>query len=95
MHVETNTLRIFMLSRGQGVPEHTRNVYEQIKRLFLNAKSKGILIRLLETRIGLEGETRLCAEFRDCLDVETLLKQIRPLATEVDLLNIDTKKCNQ
>ena len=48
MPVESSTVIIFMLSCCQGVPKLTRNVYEQIKNVFLNAKNQGILIRLLE-----------------------------------------------
>ena len=92
--VETNTVRIYALSRGRGVPEHTRKVYQRIKSLLQAANKKGALVQLQETRIGLEGETRICAEFRNRQDIENILKLIRPLTEGVDLLNIDTKKCN-
>ena len=44
-------------------------------------------------RIGLEGESRLCAEFRNASDAQTALAEIRRIAADVDLLNVAEAPC--
>src|SRR5512147_401564 len=56
---------VYALSRGKGVPEPTRAALRRASNLLEDLRGQGRVLRLEETRIGLEGETRVCAEFAD------------------------------
>lgn len=80
-----------MLSRGKGVPSQTREAYERIRRLL--EERRETLTGLQVQRIGLEGETRLCAGFRSDAEAQAALDQIRSIASGVELLDIATSPC--
>ena len=51
------------------------------------------MTRLVEHRIGLEGETRLCAEFSDEHAADKFFDQLHRLSHDVDLVNIKKEAC--
>ena len=83
------TITISMLSRGKGVPPETRAAYKRIRALL---ESRGVS-DLQTQRIGIEGETRLCAGFHDARDAEAALDEIRKIAGDVELLEVTTSAC--
>lgn len=84
---------LYALSRGKGVPETTRGAFRQAHVLLEGAKQRGEVIRLKETRIGLEGETRLCVEAKDVASARTLLRELRAMAEKVELFNVVVEPC--
>jgi hypothetical protein len=78
-----------MLSRGKGVPPETRAAYKRIRALL---ESRGVS-DLQTQRIGIEGETRLCAGFHDARDAKAALDEIRKIAGDVELLEVTTSAC--
>src|SRR4029450_11259547 len=56
---------VYALSRGQGVPAPTRSAWQTVWTMLEDARREGKVARLQQTRLGLEGEVRLCAEFGD------------------------------
>lgn len=82
-----------MLSRGKGVPAQARDAYKQIRYVLERQQADGNVTALQSSRIGLEGETRLCAEFRNREDAQAALAEIRKLAAGVDLLNFAEEPC--
>lgn len=86
---------VFALSRGAGVPEATRGALERVRALFEVARSEGRVLRIEETRIGLEGETRLCAVPRDVQAAESLLAQARRTAEGVPLFDVVAEPCSR
>ena len=54
---------------------------------------QGEVTRLVEHRIGLEGETRLCAEFSDEHAADKFFDQLHSLTHGVDLVNIKKEVC--
>lgn len=87
------SITVEMLSRGKGVPDETRAVFKQIHALLEQHQARDNVTTMQTKRMGLEGETRLCAQFRDRDEAEAALAEIRKYATGVDLLNISTDPC--
>ncbi|MFA6985671.1 MAG: hypothetical protein WC213_05655 [Arenimonas sp.] len=92
---EPVSIAIYMLSRGRGVPERTRAVYNEIQALLKEQQGTSVVTDVTVKRIGLEGETRLCAEFRDRTEARDTLERIRKLSAGVELLNVVEEPCTQ
>ena len=90
---EPVTIVIHALSRGKGVPTQTRDTYKQIHALLEQRRSDAAITRLESSRMGLEGETRLCVEFSDRDHAAAMLAEIGKLAAGTDLLNIVEGPC--
>ncbi len=84
---------VYVLSRGKGVPEEARAVLERAEAALEAARRESSGVRLTRSRIGLEGETRLCAEFDDPAVARRLLEQVRRDAEGVDLVNVVVEPC--
>lgn len=82
-----------MLSRGKGVPDTARAAYKDIRDLLEGQRTTYAVTDLRTQRIGLEGETRLCAEFRSAKDAQAALDAIRKRAEGVDLLDVSEAPC--
>jgi hypothetical protein len=86
-------IAIYALSRGKGVPEPTRAALGKVRKLLDDAKRRGEVLKVTETRIGLEGEKRLCLEAKDVAAARTLLVELRVIAEGVELFNIVVEPC--
>ena len=89
----TAEFAVYALSRGKGVPDPTRGALRKARTLIEGAKQRGEVIRLKETRIGLEGETRLCAEAKDVATARALLRELRAIAENIELFNVVVEPC--
>ncbi len=90
---EPTTVTITTLSKGRGVPAPTRDAYKQIRGLLEEQKSQSAVTNIETQRIGIEGEMRMCAEFRDRAQAEYTLEQIRKISADVELLNVVEGPC--
>ena len=86
-------ITIDALSRGKGVPAETREAFRQIRALLERQQATAAVTAMQYQRIGLEGESRLCVEFRNASDAQAALAEIRKIATDVDLLNVVEAPC--
>ena len=86
-------LTINALSRGKGVPAETRDAFAQIRTLLEQQQANASVAEVQVQRIGLEGESRLCVEFRSRSDAQATLARIRTLSTGVDLLEVVETHC--
>jgi hypothetical protein len=59
-----------------------------------DARREGKVTRLQQTRIGLEGEVRLCAEFSEAERAREQLARVRAIGRGVPLLNIVEEACS-
>jgi hypothetical protein len=82
------------LSRGSGVPEAARDALARVRALFETARGDGRVLRIVETRIGLEGETRLCAVTRDAAAAQSLLEEAQGAARGAELFNVVAEPCS-
>lgn len=89
----TSSFSVYALSKGQGVPERARQVFQQVRALLEDAQRQGKVVQLKQARIGLEGETRLCAEFSSPTVAQELFEQIRKLGEGIELLNVVVEPC--
>jgi hypothetical protein len=87
-------IAVYVLSRGAGVPEATREAARRIRSLIETARSEGRAIRVEEKPIGLEGETRLCADARDAAAKRELLDAVRDAAAQAELLDVVEEPCS-
>lgn len=88
-----SSFSVYALSRGRGVPGEARQVLQESRRLLNQAQKKGEVKRIVDRRIGLEGETRLCVEFSDEQAAKRLFGQIQHLSDGVDLVNLKKEPC--
>lgn len=91
---EPHGFAIYALSRGKGVPEGARAALAQARSALEDLQARGADITLTQERIGLEGETRLCASFAEASLAEEALERIRGLVSGVDLVNLVEEPCD-
>lgn len=89
-----NSFAIYALSRGKGIPEAAREVLRKAREWLDEAKQTGSVVGITQTRIGLEGETCLCAEFTDVESMQAMLKRIRAFTKGVELINLVVEPCD-
>ncbi|HEY7496358.1 MAG TPA: hypothetical protein VIH59_35315 [Candidatus Tectomicrobia bacterium] len=75
------------------MPERTQQAFQEIQALLKDAQQQGKIVRLQQTRIGLEGETRLCVECSSSAVAQELFEKSRELSKGVDLLNVVMETC--
>lgn len=86
-------IAVLTLSRGRGVPAHTREAYAQIRALVEEEMRSGMAITASEQIIGLEGERRYCILLPDSAAREKLYRRLQALAANVELLRITVDGC--
>ena len=87
------TVAVYALSRGKGVPPATREAFGKARELLEQLAREKRAVRVETSRIGLEGETRVCAEFEDARTARETIERLRGLARDVELLNVVEEPC--
>ena len=87
-------IEVLALSRGAGVPEATRQVFETIVARVEAARAEDRVIQIKQSIFGLEGETRLCVVFRDEEALDSLGPELRNLAAGIELLQFRENGCS-
>lgn len=93
--LEGRSFSLYVLSRGKGVPDETWRVLQEMRKMFVSLQADGVVIRIHEERIGLEGERRLCAEFIDETAARKAWSSAKKMAAGVELLNLRAEPCPQ
>jgi hypothetical protein len=88
-----SSFSVYALSRGKGVPAKARQVLDHARQVLKQGQEKGEVKRLIDRRIGLEGETRLCAEFAEEQVANKFFEQILSRSLGVDLVNLKKEMC--
>ena len=81
------------LSRGKGVPPETREALKRLRALLEERKATAAVTDLQVQRIGIEGESRLCIEFRNAAAAESVLAEMHRISAGSDLLDIAETPC--
>ncbi len=84
---------VYALSRGKGVPEQARLVLDQARQVLKVGQDQGKVKRLVDRRIGLEGETQLCAEFSDAQAADRFFNELHHFSRGVDLVDMKKESC--
>jgi hypothetical protein len=90
-----NSFALYALSRGTGVPEPARQAMQRVRSLLEEAQQRGDVRHLVQTRIGLEGETRLCATFATSDAARAAWAQARRFVEGIDLVNLIIEPCDK
>ena len=86
---------VFALSRGKGVPPAARDALAKVAEMAEAEKGRGVKVETRRTRIGLEGETRLCVEYQSAADARRGLDEAEKLVKDVDLVNLVPGPCGE
>lgn len=84
---------VYTLSRAKGVPPAAREALGKVRDLVEADRKRGVAVKMETTRLGLEGETRLCAEYEDAGEAAKALERARRLARGVELMNVVVEPC--
>lgn len=76
------------LSIGKGVPDTARDVLGKSRKMIEEKKAEGCMVSFSEAQFGLEGETRLHAEFADPEIGREMYAKIRNLTKGVELISV-------
>lgn len=88
-------LAVYALSRGKGVPEEAQRSLAAAREMFEKLRHEQKVVRVVETRIGLEGENRLCAEFVDRKAARDARDRLTALTRGVALISIVEEPCDK
>jgi hypothetical protein len=94
---ETHVISSFAveaLSRGKGVPPAAREALRQVREMVEADQNRGISVSIKTTRIGLEGETRLCIEYKNPDDGARGYERAKAIVKGVDLVNLVAGPCS-
>ncbi|MET4037677.1 MULTISPECIES: hypothetical protein [unclassified Bradyrhizobium] len=91
--LELQSFALYALSRGKGLSEDGRRALEDFRQLLRNMKTQGQVVEVSDTRIGLEGETRICAKFASSDLAGKAWMQMQGLSAGVDLVQLKPEKC--
>jgi hypothetical protein len=92
--VPFTSFAVFALSRGKGVPPAAREVMLKVTELVDADKRRGVRVEARRTRIGLEGETKLCVEYQNAAEARVAHERIDKLVKDVDLVNLVPGPCS-
>jgi hypothetical protein len=84
---------VYALSRGTGVPDAAREAQEKVQELIEFDRGRGVVVTIQATRIGIEGERRLCVTYADAQEAARALERVRAMVQGVDLVNVVVEPC--
>lgn len=84
---------VYALSRGSGVPPEARAAQQKVQRLAEADRDRGLSVTIETTRIGLEGERRVCIAYRDSRHGARALERARAIVKGIDLVNLVVEPC--
>jgi len=84
---------VYALSRGSGVPPAAREAQQKVQALVESDRGRGVEVNVQATRLGLEGERKLCVTYADAQAAARALEQVRALVQGVDLVNVVVEPC--
>ena len=84
---------VYALSRGKGVPREARDALARVREVLEADRGRGVRVSVETTRIGLEGETRVCATYADPQDASQAYQRAQALVKGVDLVNLVAEPC--
>jgi hypothetical protein len=91
--LEHRSFALYVLSRGNGVPEGGRKALADFRKLLSSMQAKGEVIEFSDTRIGIEGETRICARFASAELTAKVWMDMQRSFTGADLVQLKAEKC--
>lgn len=84
---------VYTLSRGTGVPAEARQALEQVTNVVESDRKRGVRVTVETTRLGLEGEQRMCVEYQNSRDGARAWERASAIVKGVDLVNLVAEPC--
>ena len=91
--IELRSFALYALSRGRGVSEGGRKAIADFRELLRNLKAEGQVVEVSDVRIGLEGETKICASFASPELAGKAWLQLQGSLAGADLVQLKPEKC--
>jgi hypothetical protein len=89
----SKTFSIYALSRGKGVPAEAHDAQQKVQELVETDRKRGIQVKVEATRIGIEGERRLCVTYENPREGARALARVRAIVRGIDLVNLVEEPC--
>lgn len=86
---------VYALSRGKGVPPEASEVLGRVVELAEEDQRRGVKVTVTKTRIGIEGETRVCLAYEDRQEGARAYERARAIVKNVDLVNLALEPCEE
>ncbi len=86
---------VYALSRAKGVPPEAREALRKVRELVEGDQSRGLGVKVESKRIGIEGESRVCAEYGDPKDAGRAFERASTIVKGVDLVNLVVEPCDK
>lgn len=84
---------VYALSRGKGVPPAARAAFRKVQDLVEADRKRGVKVTITTTRIGIEGEMKLCADYKDSRAGTEAFRRASVIVKGVDLVNLKAEPC--
>jgi len=84
---------VYTLSRGAGVPAEAEEAQLKVQKLAEADRKRGMTVSIETTRIGIEGERRLCIAYQDSSNGARALARARAILKGVGLVNLVVEPC--
>jgi hypothetical protein len=91
---DCRSLAVYVLSRGAGIPDEAYQAYLSARDRLENLRDQNRISRLTETRIGIEGERKLCALFEEASDAREFCRTTCEEMDDVPLINLKIEHCD-
>lgn len=85
--------QLTILSRGSGVPAAARDAAQHVQGLVDVDRARGVRVTAETTRLGIEGERRLCVTYESAAEGGRMLERVRELVKGIDLVNLVEGPC--
>lgn len=89
----STSFAVYALSRGSGVPPEALEAQLKIQKLAEADRARGLRVSIETTRIGIEGERRLCVAYQDSRTGARALARARAIVKGVALVNLVVEPC--
>ncbi|HYC62058.1 MAG TPA: hypothetical protein VEK79_21075 [Thermoanaerobaculia bacterium] len=84
---------VYALSRGKGVPAEAREALRRVAELAEEQQRRGVKVKITTTRMGIEGETRVCVAYEDPNEGARAYDRAKNIVKNVDLVNLTIESC--
>ena len=91
--LDLQSFALYVLSRGRGITESGQKAIADFRELLRNMKAEGLVVDVSDTRIGLEGETRICARFASPELAGKVWSQMSRSLVDAELVQLKAEKC--
>jgi hypothetical protein len=91
--LDLQSFAVYALSRGSGLSETGRRAIAEFREVLRAMKADGRVVQVSDTRIGIEGETRICAKFATAELAGQQWMEMTRYVGEANLVQLKAEEC--